>query len=68
MSDPMCSARGCRDTGVWAVRWNNPRLPPPERRKIWHACHDHRDQLEQYLAVRGFHRDTLPMTDLPPDD
>ena len=25
----MCSARGCRATAVWALRWNNPRLHPP---------------------------------------
>ncbi len=60
-----CSARGCRATAVWALRWNNPRLHPPERRKTWLACADHRDELERFLGVRGFLRETLAAADLP---
>jgi hypothetical protein len=60
-----CSARGCRATAVWGLRWNNPRLHPPERRKTWLACADHRDELERFLGVRGFLRETLPAADLP---
>ncbi|HQY33581.1 hypothetical protein [Actinotalea sp.] len=63
-----CSARGCRATAVWALRWNNPTLHAPERRKVWLACADHRTSLEQYLAVRGFHRDTVAAGDLEPTD
>jgi len=61
----VCSARGCRADAVWALRWNNPRLHTPERRKTWLACADHRDELERFLGVRGFLRDTEPVTDLP---
>jgi hypothetical protein len=60
-----CSARGCRATAVWALRWNNPRLHPPERRKTWLACADHRDELERFLGVRGFLRETVAAADLP---
>jgi hypothetical protein len=60
-----CSARGCRATAVWGLRWNNPRLHPPERRKTWLACADHRAELERFLGVRGFLRETLPAADLP---
>lgn len=63
-----CSARGCRATALWAVRWNNPKLHTQQRRKVWLACPDHRASLEQYLAVRGFHRDTVAVGDLEPTD
>lgn len=63
-----CSARGCRATAEWALRWNNPTLHTAERRKVWLACTDHRTSLEQYLAVRGFHRDTVAVVDLEPTD
>jgi len=64
VTDLVCSARGCRRDAVWGLLWNNPRLHPPERRKVWLACPDHREQLEQFLAVRGFHRSTVPVDDL----
>jgi hypothetical protein len=41
---------------VWALHWNNPRLHAPERRKTWLACGQHRDDLEGFLALRGFLR------------
>ncbi len=50
----MCSARGCRAPAVWALRWRNPRLHPPERRKTWLACEEHRGHLSEFLSVRGF--------------
>ena len=52
----VCSARGCRVDAAWALHWNNPRLHPPERRKTWLACGEHRADLEGFLAVRGFLR------------
>ena len=64
MTELVCSARGCRAPAEWALRWNNPRLHTPERRKVWLACDDHRPHLEQFLAVRGFHQDTVPAEDL----
>jgi hypothetical protein len=49
------------------VRWNNPKLHTPDRRKVWLACQDHREPLEQFLARRSFHRDTVPVADLSTD-
>ncbi len=63
-----CSARGCRADAAWGLRWNNPRLHTADRRKVWLACSDHRPQLEQFLAARGFHRDTVAVGDLEPTD
>ncbi len=60
----VCSARGCRANGVWALRWNNPAVHPPERRKTWLACEDHRTSLSEFLSMRGFLRDVVPLTDL----
>ena len=59
----ICSAKDCRAAAVWVLAWNNPKIHPPERRKTWVACEQHRDHLGQFLAVRGFLRDTVPMTD-----
>lgn len=56
-SDPMCSSRRCTARGVWALRWNNPRLHTPERRKTWLACDEHRDHLESFLSSRGYLRE-----------
>jgi hypothetical protein len=58
--EPICSARGCRRPATWALRWNNPKLHPPERRKTWLACDDHREQLSDFLSRRGFLREATP--------
>jgi hypothetical protein len=63
----MCSARGCRANASWGLRWNNPKLHAPDRRKTWLACEDHRDNLEAFLAVRGFLVETVPVGELKPD-
>lgn len=63
-----CSARGCGAPAVWGVRWNNPTVHAPQRRKVWLACDAHRVSLEEYLAVRAFHRDTVAVDDLLPTD
>ncbi|MCL3861949.1 hypothetical protein [Actinotalea sp. K2] len=63
-----CSARGCGAQASWGLRWNNPRLHTADRRKVWLACTDHREHLEQFLGARGFHRDTVPVGDLGPTD
>ena len=68
VTDPLtCSARGCRDDAVWGLRWNNPKLHTPERRKTWLACDAHRDQLADFLAARDFLREVVPVADLPAD-
>jgi hypothetical protein len=46
---------------VWALRWNNPKLHPPERRKTWLACEEHREQLTEFLGRRGLLRETEPI-------
>ena len=58
----ICSARGCTATAVYELRWNNPKLHPPERRKVWLACPDHRDSLADFLTARGFLREVAELT------
>ncbi|WP_213455864.1 hypothetical protein [Rhizomonospora bruguierae] len=61
MGDPLiCSAKGCRAPAAWALRWNNPKLHPPERRKVWLACPGHRESLGAFLSTRGFLREVAP--------
>ena len=54
--DLICSAKGCRRPAVWALRWNNPKIHTPERRKTWLACDDHKESLSDFLDRRGFLR------------
>lgn len=63
-----CSARGCRATARWALAWNNPRLHPPERRKVWLACDEHREHLASFLSARSFLRDVRPADELAPGE
>ncbi|MFR9778332.1 hypothetical protein ACL02O_20040 [Micromonospora sp. MS34] len=62
---PICSARGCRAPAVWELRWNNPRLHTPERRKTWLACVEHRGSLGDFLDARGFLREVVAMPGSP---
>jgi hypothetical protein len=62
---PICSARGCRAPAAWSLRWNNPRLHEPERRKTWLACAAHRDTLGDFLRARGFLREVAPLDRSP---
>lgn len=64
----VCSAKGCRRTAVHAVRWNNPSLHTPERRRVWLACPEHESFLRRHLDVRGFYLDTISVGDLGPQD
>lgn len=59
--DLVCSTRRCRAHAVWALRWNNPKLHTPERRKTWLACDEHRQYLTEFLTLRGFLRETQPV-------
>lgn len=59
---PTCSARGCRAEAVWELRWNNPRLHDPDRRKVWLACDEHRSTLADFLTARSFLREVVPLT------
>jgi hypothetical protein len=60
---PICSAKGCRRPAIWALRWNNPKLHTPQRRKVWLACDEHRATLGGFLGARGFLRGVLPLSD-----
>ncbi len=60
----MCSRKACRAQASWQLLWNNPKIHSPERRKVWLACADHRDWLEDYLQTRGIWKETLPLEDL----
>lgn len=64
----VCSARRCRAEAAWGVLWNNPKLHTPERRKVWLACTEHREHLEEYLRVRGFLRGVVPVSQLEQAD
>ncbi len=60
----VCSAKGCRETAGWGLLWNNPRLHTPDRRKVWLACDTHQQSLTEFLELRGFLRDVVPVTEL----
>jgi hypothetical protein len=66
--DLVCSAKGCRLPATWALRWNNPKLHPPQRRKTWLACDTHRASLSAFLEARRFLRETEPITDDAAED
>ena len=57
----VCSAKDCRLPALWALAWNNPKIHPPERRKTWLACDDHRESLSDFLAARSFLREVDPV-------
>jgi hypothetical protein len=62
-STAVCSRKACRSQASWQLLWNNPKIHTPERRKIWLACGDHREWLEDYLQTRGLWKDTVPLED-----
>ena len=63
----LCSARGCHSSASWGLKWNNPKLHTPDRRKTWLACDEHRESLQDFLSLRGFLRETLPVSELRPE-
>lgn len=62
---PTCSRKACGNGADWQLLWNNPRIHTPERRKVWLACGDHREWLEEYLSTRGLWKETLPLEGSP---
>ncbi|MCL1870643.1 MAG: hypothetical protein FWF90_09565 [Promicromonosporaceae bacterium] len=60
----VCSGKGCRAEAVWGLLWNNPKIHTPERRKVWLACDDHRAHLEEFLGLRGFLQQVVPVGEL----
>lgn len=67
-SDPkgskLCSAKGCRTEAAYGLLWNNPKLHTPDRRKSWLTCEEHRVSLSYFLSIRGFLKDTVPVSQL----
>jgi hypothetical protein len=59
----VCSAKGCRQPATVALRWNNPKLHTPDRRKTWLACPEHEEYLARFLDMRGFLRERAPASD-----
>ena len=57
----ICSAKGCQREAAYELKWNNPKLHTPERRKVWLACADHRDSLSEFLGARRFLREVEPI-------
>lgn len=64
----LCSAKGCRLPATTGLRWNNPRLHDAARRKVWLSCDDHVAALSDFLSMRGFLRDAVPVDRLEPTD
>jgi hypothetical protein len=62
-----CPAKGCSADAVWELRWNNPKLHTPDRRKSWLACEAHRGTLSDFLSARGFLRDVEALDRPTPD-
>jgi hypothetical protein len=61
----VCSARGCRSAASLDLRWNNPKIHTPTRRKHWLACRDHQESLSAFLSARGFLCEVVPLPDAP---
>jgi hypothetical protein len=57
----VCSAKGCRQSAVHVLVWNNPKLHTADREKTWVACDEHLGSLSQFLEVRGFLRRVDPL-------
>ena len=64
-TDHVCSAKGCR---AQAVIWNNPKLHTRDRRKVWLACDDHEKSLADFVALRGFLIEVVPVEQLVDTD
>ena len=65
-SAAMCSRKACRADATWQLLWNNPKIHTPERRKVWLACGEHREWLEDYLQTRGLPVPSAPAGPAPP--
>lgn len=63
-TDLVCSAKGCRAVPQHGVVWRNPKLHTPDRRKVWLACDDHREHLSNFVQIRGFLIEVVPVAEL----
>ena len=57
----ICSAKGCRAEAKLDLRWNNPKIHTPSRRKHWLACAEHQESLSAFLSARGFLCEVVPL-------
>lgn len=64
----VCSSKGCRAQAGHAIVWNNPKLHTPARRKVWLACDEHRDHLRDFVQLRGFLIEVVPVEELTEAD
>ena len=64
----MCSAKGCRATARHAVIWRNPKLHTAERRKVWLSCEAHTQSLADFVGLRGFLIEVIPVEELTDAD
>ena len=64
----VCSAKGCRAQAAHAVIWNNSKLHTADRRKVWLACDDHQKSLADFVALRGFLIEVVPVGQLTDSD
>ena len=60
-ADHVCSAKGCRSAAEHAVVWRNPKLHVEGRRKVWLACDEHRQSLADFVGLRGFLIEVIPV-------
>lgn len=60
----VCSAKGCRAVPGHAVVWRNPKLHTADRRKVWLACDAHREHLSNFVQLRGFLIEVIPVSEL----
>lgn len=67
-SEHRCSAKGCRDVATDAVVWRNPKLHVEGRRKVWLACPGHRESLAEFVDLRGFLIEVIPVDALTDAD
>jgi len=61
VEDRACSAKGCRAGAVHAVVWRNPKIHVEGRRKVWLACDVHAQSLADFVGVRGFLLEVVPV-------
>ncbi|HEX5969471.1 MAG TPA: hypothetical protein VFY88_13410 [Intrasporangium sp.] len=59
--DHVCSAKACRADAVHAVIWRNPKLHVEGRRKVWLACDEHQQSLADFVGLRGFLIEVIPV-------
>jgi len=52
--DVQCSRAGCAALATRAVNWRNPKIHGIDRVKVWSACDEHVDFLQEFLLARDF--------------